>query len=342
MRMSKRYFTIFSLFTFVFLTFFSCIKEPEVYPNTYRGNFQSLWKIIDARYCYLDYKKIDWDSVYLAYSQRVDTVKDDRSFFDLMGDMLSVLKDGHVNLLSEFDTSRYWKWFTDYPSNFDEDLIYSNRYLNSNYRMVGGFRYRKIANNQVGYVYFGDFTSSFSDSNILSIFEEFQSCKGMILDVRNNGGGFLSSSEQLASYFFTEKTLIGYLSHKVGAGHSDFSKPIPIYSVPNDKIKWERPIIILTNRSSYSATNDFVCRMKYAPKAVIIGDITGGGGGMPLSSELPNGWMIRFSACPMYNAEMVNTEWGILPDIRIGMNLIDKSKGYDTIIETAIDKILNN
>ncbi len=319
----------------------ACMREPEIYPDTNKGNLDALWNIIDSRYCYLDYKKINWDSIYNVYSERADTVSNKYALFDLLGEMLMNLKDGHVNLYSEFDRSRYWKWYSDYPENFNQNLIYSSRYLGSNYRIAGGIRYRKIAADRVGYMYYSSFSNNFSDANIRSVFEVFAGCKGVIIDVRGNGGGLVSNAAQLASYFFNKKTLTSYISHKTGNGHSDFSEPTAVYTEPHAKIRWERPVVILTNRMSYSATNEFVCRMKYAPNAITAGDKTGGGGGLPLSSELPNGWMVRFSASPMYDAEMKNTEWGIDPDVKTDMSKNDLANGYDTIIEKAVSLILD-
>ena len=332
---------VFFPFTVLLLiAFHSCMDEPAIQPNTAKGNFKALWEIIDMRYCYLDYKKINWDSVYNVYEPRVTKVKTKYEFFDLMAGMLAVLKDGHVNLYSEFDQSRYWKWYSDYPENFNSDVIFNDRYLGSDYRIAGGFRYKKIANGNVGYMYCGSFSTGFSNTQIKSILDIFSGCKGLIIDVRNNGGGTLTNAEQLASYFFREKTLTSYISHKTGNGHSDLSKPKAVYTSPNENIQWQRPVMILTNRMSYSATNDFVCRMQYAPNSFIIGDQTGGGGGLPFSSELPNGWMIRFSASPSFNAEMENIEWGIQPDIKIDMDTTSEKMGYDTIIERAVIEIL--
>ncbi|HRG03701.1 MAG: S41 family peptidase [Paludibacteraceae bacterium] len=319
----------------------ACMKEPDIQPNTNKGNLDALWQIIDRRYCYLDYKNINWDSIYTEYAVRLDTVTNKYGLFDLLGEMLLNLKDGHVNLYSEFDRSRYWKWYTDYPENFNSSLIYTNRYLGNNYRIAGGIRYRKIAGDRIGYMYYSSFSNSFSDANIRSVFEVFAGCKGLIIDVRGNGGGLVSNAALLASYFFDEKKLTSYISHKTGNGHSDFSEPTAVYTEPHKKIKWERPVVILTNRMSYSATNEFVCRMKYAPKATIAGDKTGGGGGLPLSSELPNGWMVRFSASPMYDAGMINTEWGIDPDVKVNLSKQDEANGYDTIIEKAVSLILD-
>lgn len=321
------------------ILFPSCMNEPVVQPNTYQGNFESLWKIIDTKYCYLDYKNINWDSIHAVYKLRVDTVTSEFHFFDLMGTMLGQLKDGHVNLYSDFNESRYWKWFTDYPSNFNSALIYNNRYLGDNYLIAGGFRYGKINKGDIGYMYYEDFSDAFSDSNIAYIMTYFSNCKGLIIDVRDNGGGSLDYSKQLASYFFTTETVTGYIRHKTGDGHSDFSSPVEIKTPAHKTIQWQRPVVVLTNRLSFSATNDFVNRMKQAPKGIIVGDKTGGGGGLPLSSELPNGWLVRFSSSPMFNSAMQNTEWGIDPDYSVGLLATDTANGYDTIIEKAITLI---
>ncbi len=334
--MMKNFLIIFT----VLFSLSSCIDEPTQQPDNHKGNFEALWKIMDTRYCYLDYKNINWDSVHTVYETRMDTSMTDFELFDLFGEMLGELKDGHVNLYSDFNRSRYWKWFTDYPSNFNNNLIYNNNYLGFDYLAVGGMRYAKIFNNKVGYIYYGDFSDRFSDTNISYIFSYFKDCEALIVDVRNNGGGYLDLSEQFASYFFTAETVTGYMQHKTGNGHSDFSEPVAIKTPTHKNIKWQRPVAVLSNRMSYSATNSFVSRMKLAPNAVIVGDSTGGGGGLPISSELPNGWMVRFSSSPMFDASMQHIEWGIAPDVKVDLKTSDTENGYDTIIETAITLII--
>ena len=329
----KRYFLLLMV---IFMT--SCIKDPEMEKNTYEGNFKALWKIIDTRYCYLDSKQIDWNAVYNRYDARLHTIHDERALFDLLAEMLAELKDGHVNLYSDFDVSRYWDWYTDYPSNFNSGILYSEKYLGKSYKIAGGLRYGKIHNETIGYIYYGSFSNSFTNANIHHVFDYFKDCKALIIDVRDNGGGSVVDAERLASYFFTTTTVTGYIAHKTGPGHSDFSKLTPFTSVPHSSLRWDRKVAVLTNRMSYSATNDFVNRMKNAPKAIIVGDKTGGGGGMPLSSELPNGWSVRFSACPMFDIHKIDTEGGIDPDEKIDMDTENNQE--DLIIETAIDLLL--
>jgi len=325
------------------LAMMSCVEEPAFFPNTKIGNYDALWHLIDTRYCYLDYKAINWDSLYVVYKPGLDTVSNEVELFDLMAALLAELKDGHVNLSANFDRSRYWAWFQEYPSNFSSSVLYSDRYLGRHYRMAGGFHYTTLQAGQIGYLYYSSFSNAFSQSQLKAIFKQFEGCSGLIVDVRENGGGSLSLSEALASYFMDKKTLTGYIAHKTGDGHSAFSKPEPVYTPAMDSVlRWHKPVVVLTNRHCYSATNDFVVRMKAAPRALIMGDQTGGGGGLPLSNELPNGWMLRFSACPMYDADKQHTEWGVLPDITVSLDSLDLAGGYDTLIERAIGWLTAN
>lgn len=334
--MMKKNFII-TIIALSLIIFTSCFKDPEKRFNDSQANYDALWEIIDTRYCYLDYKGIDWQHVYTKYLNKANSAFTQQDFFDVLAEMLYELEDGHVNLYSPFNTSRYWEWYTDYPANFNSSVIYSDKYLGSDYLIANGMHYKKLSP-AVGYIYYNSFMNPISDATMSYVFDYFKDCKGIIIDVRNNGGGSLSYSEQLASYFFDTEQVTGYIAHKIGDGHSDFSELLPLKTAPHYALRWDKKVAVLTNRRSYSATNDFVNRMKSAPNAVIIGDRTGGGGGMPLSSELPNGWAVRFSACPMFDAQKQHTEWGIDPDIRANTS---ESSEYDQIIDMAVRTIVN-
>lgn len=318
------------LLTFVFLT--GCEDPFMQFDNHPKGNFDALWTILDRNYCFFEYKQIDWDAIYLDYSARITPNIGNDALFKLMGDMLSELKDGHVNLAASHDVTRYWKWQEDYPANFDSEI--QKHYLKNDYSRASGIRY-KILEDNVGYLYYESFSSDIGESSLDEILHRMAICKGIILDVRNNGGGSLTNVEKLASRFFNERALIGYISHKTGPGHNDFSPLYPKYVESSNRVRYQKPVVVLTNRGCYSATNEFVSIMKYAPNVTVMGDQTGGGSGLPFTSELPNGWSIRFSASPMFNAEKDHIEFGVEPDIRVEMQQSDKDKNRDTIIEAA-------
>ena len=322
------------LFTFL-LIFTSCVTEDEQ-PNTRHGNFEALWKIIDEHYCFLDYKKqeygLDWYTIYNKYKVRLNENMSNEQLFEVLCNMLGELRDGHVNLSNSYDYGRYWSWHEDFPKNFSDSL--ERRYLGTDYKIAGGLRYR-ILDDNIAYLRYPSFQTGFGDGNLDDVLSYFLLCRGLIIDIRNNGGGNLTYAESLAARFVTEKTLVGYMQHKTGKGHSDFSDMEPMYLEPSSHIRWYKPVIVLTNRSVFSAANEFTMYMKALPNVTIVGDRTGGGAGMPFSSSLPNGWSVRFSACPTYDAQRQCMEFGIDPDYFVSLTDDDFLRGHDTIIEFA-------
>ncbi|MCD7971437.1 MAG: S41 family peptidase [Candidatus Azobacteroides sp.] len=331
-----KYFTKLIL-SFSVINLFSCLPSDD-FDTTPQVNFDVLWQILDEHYCYFGYKNIDWDNIYQQYSPRISAGMSEEALFDVLGKMLAELKDGHVNLISPFNLARYWKWYEDYPDNFDEKI--QRNYLEDDYLLASSIKY-KVLDDNIGYMYYGSFSNTIGTGNLDRIITKFSVCRGIIIDVRNNSGGQLTNVEILASRFLNEKTLVGYSRYKTGKGHNDFSNPKEKYIEPADRIRFQKPVVVLTNRQCYSATNEFVNAMKQFPNVTIMGDMTGGGGGLPFSSEIPNGWGVRFSACPNYDPEMNDIEFGIEPDIYVNMEEEDMKKGMDTIIEEARNLISN-
>ena len=314
----------------------SCDNNDFNFENNPQGNFDALWTIIDENYCFFEYKDINWDSIKASYRPRVTNKMGSDALFSLMGEMLSELKDGHVNLYASHDITRDWSWKDNYRSNFDGSIV--NKYLTDDYGIASNMKY-KILEDNVGYIYYGSFSSDASDGGLNQILSRMAICTGIILDVRNNGGGSLSNVDKIASRFFNERKLVGYISHKIGSGHNDFSELYPKYIESSNLIRHQKPLIILTNRGCYSATNEFVSAMKYAENVTVVGDKTGGGSGFPFSSELPNGWSVRFSTSPTFNAEKEQIEFGVDPDVRLDMDYMDMNEMKDTYIEYARKRI---
>ena len=298
-------------------------------------NVEALWQIIDTRYCYVEEKGVDWNAVHDTYVEKARQLpqNDQVAMFDLCAEMLNLLQDGHVNLYAPFDRSYCTTWYDTYPANFNSQL--QSLYLRD-YRVAGSLYYCTVDHDSIGYIYYSSFSNSFSIGNLAWVFNAFKDCRGLIIDVRNNGGGDLSNAYKLAAPFFKESRTIGYWQHKTGPGHNDFSTMEELkVDASISSIKWLRPTVVLSNRRSYSATNMFINMMRYADNTIIVGGTSGGGGGMPMSYEMPCGWTVRFSSVRMYDASKKDIEQGIEPHVLVTMQSTDK----DDIIEKAIELI---
>ena len=144
--------TLATLITYITLVFAlnSCQDIPE-FENNPQGNFEALWKIIDEHYCFLEYKDVDWAEMKTKYQAKIGKSMTSEELFRVCSDMLKELKDGHTNLSSSFDVSRYWIW-EQYPKNYDERLI-EEHYLEFDYKRANGIDYRILKNN-FGYMHY--------------------------------------------------------------------------------------------------------------------------------------------------------------------------------------------
>ena len=319
----------------------ACV-DTEEHDDTPPGNFEALWEIIDEHYCFFDFKQheygLDWNEVYNKYKVRVSDKMSDPELFEVLKDMLAELRDGHVNLYTSYDLGRYWTWHEAYPQNFSDTL--ERRYLGTDYKISSGMSYR-ILDDNIGYIRYDSFQLPVGEGGLDDALSYMALCRGLIIDIRNNGGGNLTTAERLAGRFVQEKTLVSYMQHKTGTGHHDFSSLEARYLEPSSNLRWHKPVCVLTNRSVFSAANDFAVMMHALPNVKLIGDRTGGGSGLPMSSSLPNGWSVRFSACPMYDRNKQHTEFGIDPDIPAALTDEATAQGIDLIIEKARELLTN-
>lgn len=364
-----KYFDIFRPFmagvsTLCVLLFSSCLDDDSLeQDDTFEGNFEACWQTLDEHYCFFKEKGVDWDFIHDYYKPLFrDSIKTQYQLFDVLDDMLDLLRDGHVNVYTPFNTARYWGWYENYLDNYDSNLV-STYYLGNDYWYTSGMQFGCLPDDSVGYIRYSSFANTIGDTNLDYVLAMLSTCNGLILDIRNNGGGSLTNAVTLAQRFATKRILYGYIRHKTGTGHSDFSDPEPLYLDPTEnRITWNaslRPVVVLTNRHCYSAANNFVQIMQALdgtmtpdslgqpyPKLIkICGDRTGGGGGMPFESVLPNGWTLRFSACPILDYLGQCTEEGIDPSdgLRVDMDSLSTFLLHrDDIIEAARAYILSH
>lgn len=335
--------TLYIFSTILILLSFTRCHSYEEWDNSAQGNFDALWTILDEHYCFFEEKDVDWEEIGNRYRARIVPGITDAELFALCSEMIDELKDGHTNLISPFDISYYDNWWTDYPQDFDMRVL-QEYYLGFDYKIASGIYY-KIMPNNIGYIYYPSFSSTVGDGNLDWILADLALCDAMIIDIRDNGGGQLTNIETFLQRFIHQPTLGGYISHKTGPGHSDFSEPYPFYYYPieEQRMTWHKPIALLINRSCFSAANNFAAVMKTLPDVTLIGSKTGGGGGLPFSAELPNGWSIRFSACPITDPNGQQIETGIEPSpgYEIHSSPEDFANGKDKILDFALNYLSN-
>jgi C-terminal processing protease CtpA/Prc len=328
--------------------------------------FDSLWETARNKYTFFEFKRIDWDAVREKYRNRAIQAATNEELFAVLATMLNELKDDHTNLFSKFNISRARPFFND-SANFDQEIL--NRVYLKNQDLITGSLVNAIVERngkKYGYIRYSSFSSPLDSASWGFVVNRFrrENVEGMILDIRNNGGGALSNALFLASRLAISTATVLTEMTKNGPGRTDYN-PAQNLTISVAQPAWNvKRVAILTNRNSYSAASFFPAMTK-APEYAhvrLVGDHTGGGSGLPIDFQLPNGWTYRFSgtktfipvgrisraqalaAAPNANHDAdaaigYNFEWGVPVDIAVNMNLSDRSR--DAIIERAVEYIAN-
>ncbi|EZH73878.1 hypothetical protein ATO12_13400 [Aquimarina atlantica] len=318
------------------LSLISCEKalfENDLASTNPKDNFEYLWNECNEKYSYFDVKNIDWDVVKSEYAAKIYDGMSQDSLFNVLGGMLTELRDDHTNLISNFNVSTFR---VDYlgQDNFDWRII-EDHYLNRDYYITGPFLHNFLDNKEIGYVRFPSFPGTVDADNLNFVLNRYKNTKGLILDIRENGGGAVTDIFEILSRFVERKTLVNYSRIKSGPGRNEFSEAEPVYVSPYNGIRYKNKIVVLVDRGTYSAGSFFSLATKALPNITLIGDTTGGGLGLPNGGQLPNGWTYRFSITQALTLDKnPDYENGVPPDIETLIDWGDLTT--DEILERAI------
>lgn len=331
------------MIVFLALIAFSCQRADE--PSNPVNVFNYLWTKVDQQYTFFDVKQVDWDAVYEEYRPKVNDQMSNDSLFRVCAAMLNTLQDGHTNLISSFDISRpdSLMYQMTAESQFDENLVQLN-YLTINAYTTGGFRHNAIRNGEVAYIRYASFSNNISDRDLLYIVDRYKDCKGMIIDLRQNGGGSTTNIEKLLSIFDNHGQVLQYNQTKTGPEHDAFTEPRPVHAADSSLLgadHYSKPVAVLIDRGSFSATSYFSLATMAYDNIKLFGDYTGGGLGLPNGGALPNGWIYRFSVTRTLTKDCDHPEYenGVPPDVHVLLDPSQTIQGIDNIIETAADWI---
>ena len=337
---------ILSLMAFVFASCEKIFMEPDA-PDSPVSVFDYLWNKVDQQYAFFDVKGVDWDSVYEVYRPMVyDEIELD-SFFYVCSAILNTLQDGHTNLISNFDVSHndsvYYRMYAE--KNIDEQVVVLN-YLTVNYHTTGSIAHNAIRDGKVAYLRYSSFMDDISTDNLDYLRHIYENCDGMILDLRQNGGGNILNISTLLSMFDNHGQPLYRTQIKSGPEHDAFTELTTVYADSTDyddpfiDEPYTKPFAVLIDRGSYSATSFFaICTMAY-DNIKLFGDYSGGGLGLPNGGALPNGWTYRFSITRTIALDGGNYENGVPPQERVILDPACTAQGIDNVIEAAADWIM--
>lgn len=192
-----------------------------------------------------------------------------------------------------------------------------------------------LESGQVGYIRISTFNAN-TGPELREVLDRFTnlSLEGIIVDLRNNPGGLLESSIDVASQFVKQGAIV-----KI-TGRNNITK---VYdSQGNDYPEW--PLVVMVNNGSASASEIVAGAVQDADRGVILGESTFGKGLVQQVYSLSDDSGVTISTSEYYTPKgRVINHIGIEPDITIPVPLDDKGESEEDIqLEEAIDLLLQN
>jgi hypothetical protein len=320
----------------------SCEKDIFTEKNNDpRYIFDAYWHELDRNYSFFSYTQLNWDSVYTIYKPKVSASMSDKDLLQIFTNMTDLLHDAHTNVYAPLGITGNINYFERYPVN---QITLSDSYF-SLYYVNRVFDFGKLRSNNLGYVRIKTFEGDNRDfESIDVILDSLKDTNGLVIDVRSNLGGFISNCSLVAGRFTDSTKVACRYRIRNGSDHESFTEWMNVYITPaNTNTHYTKPIAILTNRRSYSATEWFVTMMDVLPKVTIVGDTTGGGSAMPLIRELPNGWILRTSNTQTQLPSGRDFQFtGLFPDVPVWITTQDANRNIDSILEAGISVLSRN
>ena len=182
----------------------------------------------------------------------------------------------------------------------------------------------------IGYIRLKSFNENSDKQFLKSVkkFEKNSNIIGYVLDLRNNPGGLLTQAINITDFFLEKGEIVSTKGRKISETRKFFARK-------GDEIKG-KPIVVLINNGSASASEIFAGALKDHKRAIILGESSYGKGSVQSIIPLRNGGGMRLTISKYYLPSGKSiSEVGVTPDILV------EEEGDDFLINTEKDNQLN-
>jgi len=196
---------------------------------------------------------------------------------------------------------------------------------------------------KIAYVALNSFQDREVPRQFAAAFDQIAASDGLVLDVRENGGGNSDNGWKILSYLTGQSfDTIDWMSRQYQPVDRTWSRRESWLHVrgerwdPADRF-YSKPVVVLTSARTFSAAEDFAVTFDTMKRGLIVGEPTGGSTGEALNFALPGGGSARICAKRVTyvdGREYVGV--GVLPQVHVAPTIASIRSGRDVVLEAGI------
>jgi hypothetical protein len=311
-------------------------NSPPLDRKTATTVFDNVWDAFDCEYAMFAIKpNVDWAKLKKIYRPRAAVADDNRELATVITNMLNHLEDLHVYVqVDGEDTPGYHR----------------QRPLNANHRAISTLigpitsTGHEIdwgrTSDRIGYINVFRLT----DAALPQAFDEalghMGDTKGLILDLRFNGGGSEPLGCQIAGRLLDRSRVYSLSQFRNGPKHTDLGPKHPRICAPAGPWYYAGPVVVLQGQRTMSSAESFALALAQCPQVTTMGDRTAGSSGNPRRVEAGAGIVVNLPRwIDMDPSGKPIDVVGIPPQVKIAANLADFNGDNDPVLAAALTNL---
>lgn len=205
----------------------------------------------------------------------------------------------------------------------------------------------RVVDDSLGLLTLNSFDSGSFYAAFDSLYPAIRRTRGLIIDIRSNGGGSSSYGYYLlghlvdrpfyGTYWYTRQHLAKLQAGSPGVEYYLHRREL---HQPQEAEKYGGPVVLLIGPATFSAAEDFAATVDYLDVGTLIGTATGGSSGQPVLFGLPGGGRVRIvTEHDFYPDGRQFVGVGVVPDIEVHETVAAVRAGRDLVLERAIEEL---
>ena len=251
-------------------------QPPAITADAAQAAFDKIWEEFDQKYAgFVLRPEVDWGKLREEYRPKALASKSSEEFAATCAEMLKPLRDLHVWITLEgthvpvFNRPR--------QSNSNPS---AHRGILGSLNEAGQLQWA-ITADKIGFIAINGWNDGALPNQFQEVLEKMRDTRGLIIDVRLNGGGGEPLAQQVAARFVREKFVYAYSQFRNGPKHTDLTGKTERTVEPGGPWRYDRPVILLIGQKCMSSSESFVGMLTGDPDLTTMGDHTCGSSGNP-------------------------------------------------------------
>ena len=260
------------------------VKPPPTFiSESAAAAFDQLWEAFDRDYAMFVLRpEVDWGKLRKEYRSKALASQSTHEFAEVCAEMLRRLRDLHI-------------WMT--VAGVNVPVFNRPRSANSNpsahrailgdLKQTGRVQWA-ITPDKIGFIaIYGWNTGPEIPAQVDDALEQMRDTRGLIIDVRLNGGGDEPTAGKVAGRFLAEEFVYAFSQYRNGPSHSNLTEKYERKIGLRGPWRYDRPVVLLIGQKCMSSNESFIAMMSGNPEVTIMGDHTCGSSGNPRIVRLP-------------------------------------------------------